>query len=636
MYRNPLYVLFVLPLLLAACASIGMPDGGDYDTKPPYVTKCTPANKQTDNKSRKIRINFNEYIKLQNASEKVVVSPPQIEAPDLRAEGKHIRIELFDTLRKNTTYTIDFSDAIVDNNEDNPLGNFTYSFSTGGEIDTFEVSGNVLNAENLEPIKGILVGLHRCPVDSGFTTRPFDRVARTNGSGRFVIRGIAPGQYRVYALQDADGNFFFNQKSEVVAFDTTTIEPYSKPDIRMDTVWRDSTYYDTVMTVPYTHFYPDDIVLKAFLEEGQGHYLIKTERPLPDRFTVYFTAPCDTLPHIRGFNFDADKAFVVESTVGKDTITYWIPDTLLAYNDTLHFAITYPETDTLGRLVPRTDTLELVPKITQSRIRREEQEKLEEWEKRQKKSRRRKQEDTAQEDNPLAQKFLKFTARPNGTIDPNQNVTFTFEEPLASADTALLHFSQKVDTTWVERPFLFLPVDNELRSYRLYAEWRPEAEYRFMTDSAAFVNIFGTVSKETKNTFKVRSLDEYASFFVHLVLPDSNVYVQLLSKSDKVVYTAKAEGGTAEFYYVRPGEYYMRLFIDRNGDGKWTTGNFKDGIQPEEVCYFPKPMTLRARWEVEQDWDVRGIPVVQQKPLAITKQKPDKKKTGRKNKQRKK
>ena len=149
-----------LVLLLSACASIGSPDGGPYDETPPRVVGSTPDNKSTGNSRKKIDIAFNEYIKMENASEKVVVSPPQIEMPNIRTAGKHVKIDLYDSLRANTTYTIDFSDAIVDNNEGNPLGKYTFSFSTGSEIDTMEVSGTVLNAENLEPIKGILVGLY--------------------------------------------------------------------------------------------------------------------------------------------------------------------------------------------------------------------------------------------------------------------------------------------------------------------------------------------------------------------------------------------------------------------------------------------------------------------------------------------
>ena len=139
----------ILSLLVVACASLGHPDGGEYDETPPKVISCYPAERSVGVQTRKARINFDEFIKLENASEKVIVSPPQIEPANIRADGKHIRIELKDTLMPNTTYTIDFSDAIEDNNEGNPMGHYTYSFSTGDEIDTMEVSGFVLNAQAL-------------------------------------------------------------------------------------------------------------------------------------------------------------------------------------------------------------------------------------------------------------------------------------------------------------------------------------------------------------------------------------------------------------------------------------------------------------------------------------------------------
>lgn len=142
-----------------------------------------------------------------------MVSPPQLETPEIVASGKRIKIELLDSLKPNTTYTIDFSDAITDNNEDNPLGNYTYSFSTGDAIDTLEVSGKVLQAKDLEPVKGILVGLYNDLSDTAFTTKPMLRVSRTDGSGRFVIKGVAPGTYRVYALQDADGNYLSTRRA---------------------------------------------------------------------------------------------------------------------------------------------------------------------------------------------------------------------------------------------------------------------------------------------------------------------------------------------------------------------------------------------------------------------------------------
>ena len=178
-------------LLMAACASIGAPDGGIFDEIPPKVIASYPADRSVGVNEKKMRIRFDEFIKLENASEKVIVSPPQIEPANIRADGKSVKITLYDSLQANTTYTIDFSDAIVDNNEGNPMGHYTYSFSTGEAIDTMEVSGVVLNAADLEPVKSVLVGLY--PLDSLFNdsilkNKPFSRVSRTNGSGQFCIK----------------------------------------------------------------------------------------------------------------------------------------------------------------------------------------------------------------------------------------------------------------------------------------------------------------------------------------------------------------------------------------------------------------------------------------------------------------
>ena len=244
----------VLAMLLTACARMGNPDGGWYDDTPPHVVSATPADKATGVRSRKVTINFSEFIKIEDAQSKVIVSPPQLEQADIRAAGKHILIELKDTLKDNTTYTIDFSDAITDNNEGNPMGNYTFSFSTGNRIDTFEVSGYALDASNLEPIKGILVGLYSLSTDSalaekdstahakadstggqghGFRTSPMVRVSRTNGSGRFTIKGVAPGSYNVYALQDNDGDYVYTQKSEMIGFSHEVVVPSAKTEAMM-------------------------------------------------------------------------------------------------------------------------------------------------------------------------------------------------------------------------------------------------------------------------------------------------------------------------------------------------------------------------------------------------------------------
>ena len=140
----PFYVIAFL--LLASCAKMGQPDGGWFDETPPHVIGASPADGAVNVREKKVNIYFDEFIKVDNPTEKVVVSPPQLEAPEIKGTGKRIQVSLVDSLKPNTTYTIDFSDAISDNNEGNPLGNYTYSFSTSEVIDTMEVSGYVLGS----------------------------------------------------------------------------------------------------------------------------------------------------------------------------------------------------------------------------------------------------------------------------------------------------------------------------------------------------------------------------------------------------------------------------------------------------------------------------------------------------------
>ena len=622
-------------LLVAACASIGSPDGGPYDETPPRVVQCSPANKATNVDQRKISILFNEYIKMENASEKVVVSPPQIEMPNIRAAGKRVKIDLYDSLQANTTYTVDFSDAIVDNNEGNPLGKYTYSFSTGSEIDTMEVSGTVLNAENLEPVKGILVGLHPADStyhDSLFQTAPLMRVARTNGSGQFTIKGVKPGQYRAFALQDMDGNYFFNQKSEVVAFDTVVHTTSQRPDIRPDTVWIDTTTIQKIRMVPYIHYYPDDIVLRTFLEAGQDKHRLKEERKTPESFTLYFTAPQDSLPRIEGFGFNADSVLIPEPSEHNDTITYWITDTLVSYPDTLAFALTYLDTDTLGVDQWRTDTLEMVAKETHAKQEKERLKKSEDWVKDREKALKKGRTVDPNEVNPYEVTYMTMQAAPAGSIDPNQNVTLTFSEPIAQVDTSRIQFLMKVDTLYVPAPYLLEPIEGQIRKWRLFAEWEPQGQYRLVADSITFLGSLGHYANSIRQEFRVRSLDEYGAIFVNLTKVTSSdsvdYIVQLLNKSDKPVAELVAnEEGRADFYYLKPADYYMRLIVDRNRNGKWDTGEYKSGTPPEEVYYFPQPIPLKAKFEIEQDWDYQGIPLAKQKPKAITKQKADKEKT---------
>ena len=614
----------LLLAMIVSCARMGQPDGGWYDDTPPRVVHTDPADKGTGVKSKKVTITFDEFIKLEDATSKVVISPPQIEPADIKASGKKIVVELKDSLMDNTTYTIDFSDAISDNNEGNPMGNYTYSFSTGERIDTFEVSGNVLDATYLEPIKGILVGLYDDLSDTVFARKPFIRVSRTDSRGRFVIRGIAPGTYRVYALQDADGNYIYSQKSEMLAFSHETFNPYAKPDIRQDTVWRDTLRIDSIIRTPYTHFYPDDIVLRAFTALQTDRYLVKSERAEPNKLNFYFSYGNDSLPQLRGLNFNSDSAFVVDSNLKNDTITYWIKDTTLINTDSLTLEARYLITDSTGTLVMQTDTLEMIPKMSYEKRMKQEEKENEKWLKEQEKKKKKGEA----YDSIMPLKPLEPQISGGGTITPEQNIFFTMPTPLQKCDTSAIHLYSKIDTLWYKSRFEWLPVPGNIKKFELRAEWRPDIEYSLEVDSAAFVDIYGLVSKSIKQGIKVSSNDEFGSLIVNVSgqRDSATVIVQLLGSNDNVQKEAKVVDGAAEFFYLKAGKYYLKAFVDNNDNGLWDTGDYYADLQPEDVYYYPKEVECKEKWDITIGWDLNATPVARQKPQAITKQKSEQEK----------
>ena len=686
--RNVSVCAVLLSLMLYSCANIGTPDGGLYDETPPRIIHTTPHQGARDITPKKVTLEFNEYIKLENAYERVVISPPQFEAPNIEAYGKKVTVEFNDTLKPNFTYTIDFGSSIVDNNEGNPMGEYVFSFSTGGEIDTLQVSGKVLEAENLEPIKGMLVGLYKVESDSNaigdvinwsdstaiaadsiFQTRPLERIGRTDGSGHFIVKGVAPGNYRIFALTDQDQSYTYSQKSERLAFTKQIITPYAKYETRMDTVWHDSIHYDSIFPVKYTHFYPDDLVLLAFTAQQNDRYLLKSERPEQRYFSLFFTAKSDTLPKMIPLNFTAgDSTIIVETVPTNDTIKYWITDSLIYTMDTLVVQVDYYATDSLKQLSVRSDTLSLVSKISKDRMEKQRAQAEEEWAKEYKKrvkaerkakqmeeeraekeaeeeakkaaeaegrkyeKKKKEKKKRAKEDEeeivvppmPLEPYDIRWSSTTG--LAPNKNIDLRFDEPIAYLDTSKVTFGMKVDSLYEPAPYLLMPVEGTVNAYRFYAEWEPDSTYMLTLDSAAFVSVYGKATEPTKRNIKVRGLNAFSTLFVTLQNADTSAIVELLNSQDKVVRSAHVENGRADFYFLQPQTYYMRTFFDRNGNGEWDTGDYDTRQQPEEVFYYHSPMQLRAQWDVNQTWNLKSKRLDEQKPEKITKQKPDKSK----------
>lgn len=695
----------IAALLLVACANIAGPDGGPYDEDPPKVVRTSPKFGAVNSKATKIVLEFNEMVKLENASENVIISPPQLEQPDIEAVGRKITIKLLDSIKPNTTYTIDFADAIKDNNEGNSMGDYAFTFSSGSEIDTMQVSGYVLDASNLEPIKGIMVGVYdlgeegkEIPFEH-FCQNPLERVSRTDEGGHFVIKGLRNSNYRVFALKDQNQNFMYDQKSEMLAYSYEHYKPTAQPDIKPDTVWHDSIHYDSIIYRGFTHFYPDDITLMAFTSTVQDRYLVKYERPQLNMFSLLFSSGSDTLPKLTGMNFDVDSAFVIDASERNDTINYWIRDSLVYNLDTLMMQIDFFATDTTGQLALTIDTLVLSPKVSKAKLEKEKEKAWEEYAKeyrkqyraemkakqaeaqvdaeepkesteegvkpeeetdsggeevqveegtdkieeetssnskgnKDKKKKKEKKEKIKDEDipiPPMPEELMDVKVDPN-SLDPDKNVTFTFMEPIDSVDMGKISFFTKRDSLEIPEKFEFRKVEGKQLKYELLAEWQPDSTYYLKCDTGMFVNIYGKRSNVINKNFKVGSLDSYSTLFVLLQNADKSAVVELLDASDKVVKTIVSQNGKADFYFLKPGKYYMRMFYDYDGNGKWDAGDYDAHRPPEDMFYYPKMMELKAQWEITQTFNPKELPLFKQKPLAITKQKDVKKDKTKKSK----
>ena len=200
------------------CAQIGAPTGGPKDTLPPRLVLATPKLNSTNFTGNKITLNFNEYVEVKDPLSNVQISPFQKNNPVIDYKLRTVTVKLKDSLLSNTTYVINFGNAIVDNNEGNVLTNFTYVFSTGNYIDSFTLSGKVIMAETGKTDSTLIALLYRNAPDTAVQKRKPDYIARLNGKGEFTFNNLPPGNFKVYALKDGDGSKNYNSKVEQFAF----------------------------------------------------------------------------------------------------------------------------------------------------------------------------------------------------------------------------------------------------------------------------------------------------------------------------------------------------------------------------------------------------------------------------------
>jgi uncharacterized protein (DUF2141 family) len=620
MMRRYGYIVILLVLLLASCANRGAgPQGGPRDTIPPTVLNEIPLNGTLLFTGKEIVIELDEYVQLNDIQKNVLISPPQQNAPEVKAIGKKVYVAFQEDLQDSTTYTIDFGAAICDYNEKTPLTGYVYSFSTGNHMDSLAISGCVYNAATLSPVPDVLVGIHRNLEDSALSTLPFSRITRANEDGVFTIYNVQPGTYRIYALNDISRDFLY-QPGEGIAYLDSLITPTFDVRLHFDTVWVDTLgidlqtgdtlftrLVDSVSMHPVTHFYPDSLLLWYFEEDRQRQYFQRVYRDEQHLFSLVFSAPQDSMPMIRALrpsevdSLANDSSWVdfldyslLQVSKNLDTITYWLTDSLAIGMDSIYLQMQYKVTDSLYNLVDKTDTVLAVyrhPRMSEKTKATMERKKRE--------------------------RKLELRTNASSSFDIYDTIRITSTFPLDSVHDTLFHLEQKVDTLLQPIPFVIQKKDSISMTLYVLANLQPEMSYQLKIDSAACQDIYGACNDSIKKTIKLKSKNDYSSLRVKMNHFDARARIQLLNDKESVVREVAATSDGVKFEYLAPNTYFLRLYIDVNGDGKWTTGDWLLKRQPEPIYYYPKRLKLRANWDFEETFDHLAKPQILSKPKAL-------------------
>lgn len=598
--RNLLIIVCAI-LLGASCANRGIgPQGGPRDSLAPEVLHSVPENGTLEFQGKKIEVTFNEYLQLDNVSQNLIMSPPQQRPPEVKVRGKRLQIQFVDSLRDSTTYTLDFGNAVCDFTEKNPYRNYTFAFSTGPVIDTLEIRGRVYDAWTLNPLEGIFVGVQDNLEDSAFTTLPFSRIGRTDTVGAFRIGNMRAGTYRLYAVDDVSKDYRLTP-GESFAFADSSVTPEVHPHYLTDSLGNDSLIgYD---------YGPADLLLWLSKPEQQRLYISRSMREQQHLMRICFSCPPDSLPSFRALrpsewdSTASDTGWVdpmpyihTQYSAHHDTVTLWMTDSIAIRQDSMFIETRYRRTDSLYQLEWAVDTLRAIyraprmsAKALKAKRHRDANRKLE----------------------------LKSNAKKGFEIYDTLRVTCS--TPLMTIEPDSIHLFERVDTILKPVPFTLMPYDTLPMRLTLLASLGAGKTYELQMDSAAMHDVYGAPSKKEKFSLTVKTPEDYSTLLVKILPFRAEARIQVLDAKDQVLRELPAQPDGALFRYLKPDAYYLKLYMDTNGDKKWTAGSWDDHRQPETVYYFPDKIQTKSNWDFEEEWDYTAIEQTEAKPKELIK-----------------
>lgn len=598
--------VFFCTAFLWRCATIMTPTGGPKDTLPPVITLMTPDNFTTNFKDRKIYIEFDEFVQIKDQQKEFFTSPQMKKKPTITLRGRGISVQLRDTLRENTTYALNFGSAICDNNEGNPLYSMRYVFSTGPEIDSMVLSGYTVDAYKADSVSKSFIYFYiadSVPEPKEYDSTLFNYkpqvIARAETNGIFLAQNLKPVPYRVYAFQDTNDNQMYEPSIDKVGFLDSLINPALMPDF---SVWYDSLrHYVTADPQVFMRMFTDVAFKRQTLQQS--------ERPARHKAMLYFGA---AHPEVTGLRFDsipAERVIWDPQTVGRDTVALWFDVPSASLPDTIKGEITYFKHDTVNQLQEVTEPLKLAWRLIETKEQEREREKLE--------RERRKAEAAGEEwEEPKKENPFAFKMPTSGEINPENHLTVDFDYPLVKLDSAELLLTRLLEDNSIEDiPVRMVRDTGMLRRWQVRAPWKLGGQYTLTIPEGAITDVAGLSNDSIIRKYTVLDPEKFATVLIHVRGRDDGTkyIVQLLDGSNALKQEKRdVTTGDIRFNYVPAGEIKFRVIEDRNGNGKWDSGNVVERLQPERAEIYANDQgedtfATKTNWEIEFSMDMNRI-----------------------------
>lgn len=599
--KRILIIAFLLVLFVGACLSSHScantttpPSGGPKDTLPPVLLKITPDQGTTGFPltEGKITLLYNEYTVVKTPTD-ILLSPPTRRKPQAKVKGKNIVVTLTDTLRADQTYTLDFGQALADNNEGNLAPRLVYAFSTGDSIDSLYFTGSVLDSKTLLPTKGVLVAAYADHSDSAcFKTLP-DAVVRTDDWGFFALRNLRDTAYQIYVYSDTDGDFKYNPDEDQVGFLDSLYTPRA---VVNDTIYelRSFNMKDTLLCQARESM----VSLLLFKELQTVQYLQNSGRTSERQGFLKFSA-ADVQIESLEFVGIPDTSVILQYNLTRDSIDFWI-NTSYKLDDSLLIRLNYLKTDSTGVLAPAEERLSLAVKQEESQgsgkpalnagpgqqpagpdtvfhIQVEAQ------------------------DETVEQLGVRLkTALP--VIRMNRDsIRLIATNPKGQESEK--KFTISLDSTDI-RCYVVRPTEAIIKGY----------DYLLTLPQGTFFNLDKLPNEKTEAKFKIPQSEELSLLRLNLTGVDVRYIVELTDeKGNNVIRTYQVDkSGTYDFPYLKEGKYMIRISCDMNRNGYADTGNLLERKQPETVRFYEstpgnRVMDIPGSAEIEQTIDLKEM-----------------------------